>query len=278
MSFDDSSTRIGLFDSGIGGFSVLSELFKIQPRAKYYYYCDDAFAPYGPHTDEWITQRCLRITEELLRNHVDIIVVACNTATAASIDFLRQSFPAMKFVGVEPYLKAIYKETVPSKMIVLTTESTGKSERFKRLKERLDPENVIDQLSLKNLAKMIERLYHEPYYAEQFDLELKEELQPLLSQDYTHAILGCTHYPLIRNKIESLAKLKTLCPSPYVAQRVKDLISKIPQRESSPGEEGSISQALVSGSNIQSTSNFYFYSSKKMIWEIKNRNIIFSQL
>ena len=98
--------QIGVFDSGIGGFSVLSDLINTFPEAHFYYFSDDAHAPYGPHTDEYITNRTFVITDELLKKGVELIVVACNTATASSIDTLRTFYPEMVFVGVEPYLNA----------------------------------------------------------------------------------------------------------------------------------------------------------------------------
>lgn len=246
--------KIGVFDSGIGGFSVLFELLKAFPEAEYFYYSDDAHAPYGPKTDEYITERTFVITDELISRGAEMIVVACNTATAASIDALRTTYPQMPFVGVEPYLNAYYKETGPSKMAVLTTVSTGKSERFKRLKERLDPKGFIDHYSLQNLARMVEELYKHPEYEGEFDKLLVSELEPLQGKQYTHAILGCTHYPLVRNKIEDVLKLKALSPCPYVAQRVRELSVK-------PGEvPGDISET------------FEFYSSSKPEWVKKNRS------
>lgn len=244
---------IGVFDSGIGGFSVLKELFLVFPEAQYFYYSDDAHSPYGPKTDEFITDRCFKITQELLNQGSELIVVACNTATAASIDALRAHYPDMTFVGVEPYLNAFYKETTPSKMAVLTTESMGKSERFKRLKERLDPNGVIDHFSLKNLARMIEEFYNDSGFEPEFDKQLVEELRPLIGKNYTHAILGCTHYPLVKDKIERILSLKTLNPSPYVAERVKSLIAK------SDDLHGELDRI------------FYFYSSSKPGWNEKER-------
>lgn len=249
--------KIGIFDSGIGGFSVLSELIKSFPEADFFYYSDDAHAPYGPKSDEYITDRCFVITDELLKKGVELIVVACNTATAASIDALRAKYTQMTFVGVEPFLNAYYKETGPSKMVVLTTESTGKSERFKRLRERLDPKGLIDHYSLKNLARMVEQLYYSPEYEAEFDRLLSEELSPLKNKNYTHAILGCTHYPLVKYKIENVLKLKTLYPCPYVAQRVRELTIK-------PGEQ------LAPGN-----STFEFYSSSKPEWVIKDRETFY---
>ncbi|MBC7427945.1 MAG: glutamate racemase [Bacteriovorax sp.] len=245
--------RIGVFDSGIGGLSVLKELLNVFPEAQFYYYSDDAHAPYGPKSDEFITERSFKITKELLDQGAEMIVVACNTATAASIDALRVNFPFMTFVGVEPYLNAYYKETTPSKMAVLTTESTGKSERFKRLKERLDPNGFIDNFSLKNLARMVEEFYYDPGFESAFDRQLVEELLPLQGKNYTHAILGCTHYPLVKDKIEKILKLKALSPCPYVAQRVRELYVK-------PGK------------NLSAASTeFYFYSSSKPGWTKKDR-------
>ncbi len=249
--------KIGVFDSGIGGFSVLSDLMVAFPEAHFYYYSDDAHAPYGPKTDEYITNRTFIITDELLLKGAQMIVVACNTATASSIDKLREHYPKMVFVGVEPYLKAYFKETGPSKMIVLTTESTGKSQRFKRLKERIDPEGFIDHHCLSHLARMIENFYRDPSDEAEFDRLLEIELRPLKDKNYTHAILGCTHYPLIKDKIEAVLNLKTLSPSPYVAQRVHDLLVKADQVK-----------APVS-------STFDFYSSSKPQWEERSRNTFF---
>lgn len=224
--------KIGIFDSGIGGFSVLAELFCVLPEASYYYISDDANAPYGPKSDEFITERAISITEELLKHEVELIVVACNTATAASIDQLRTKFKSISFVGVEPYLNAYYKMPEgllgnEKKMMVLTTESTGKSERFKRLKERLDPESQIDHYSLKNLARLIEEYYYHPDHELEFEKKVDEELSFLKSQKYFYAILGCTHYPLIRDRIEKILNLKTISPCSHVAHRVRDLTLSI---------------------------------------------------
>jgi glutamate racemase len=245
-------TKIGLFDSGIGGFSILHELFSVLPAAQYYYYSDDAFAPYGPKSDEEITKRAFLITETLLKQDVDLIVIACNTATASSIDELRVRFPKIPFVGVEPYLNAYYKMPEgEKKVMVLTTESTGKSERFKRLKSRLDPDSNIDHYSLKNLARQIEYFYYHPHEGARFELEMSQELAFLKAKQYSHAILGCTHYPLIAERIEKTLQLKTISPCPYIASRVV---------------------ALVKNNDTTTSATFYFYSSNNNQWELRNRS------
>ena len=233
--------KIGLFDSGIGGFSVLGELFKVMPEADFYYISDDANAPYGPKSDEFITERSFRITESLIEKGVEIIVIACNTATAASIDELRAHFKTIPFVGVEPYLNAYYKmpeglSAAQKKMMVLTTESTGRSERFKRLKERLDPESQIAHYGLKNLARLIEEFYYHPENSEAFKKDVESELAFLKDQGYAYAILGCTHYPFVRNQIESFLHLKTISPDAHVAKRVADLTHSMPSESETHSE------------------------------------------
>ena len=250
------SKKIGLFDSGIGGFSILSELFKTLPQAQYYYISDDAHAPYGPKTDEFITARSIEISQQLINLGVDLIVVACNTATAASIDSLRSYFPNFTFVGVEPYLNAYYKipdSLKPSekKMMVLTTVSTGKSERFKRLKERLDPNSEIDHFGLPNLARIIEEYYYAPTDFSLLTKNIDEELSFLKNLNYSYAILGCTHYPLVKKQIENALNVKAISPCSHVANRVVNLLD-------------------TDLSELSSEDFFYFLSTKNNNW-IKNK-------
>ena len=254
---------IGVFDSGIGGFSVLGELFKAMPEATYFYISDDANAPYGPKSDEFITERAVAITTELLAQGAELIVVACNTATAASIDHLREKFPNITFVGVEPYLNAYYQmpeglSVAQKKMMVLTTESTGKSERFKRLKERLDPNSQIDHFSLKNMARLIEDFYYNENDVLEFQKNFEAELTFLKDQKYAYAILGCTHYPLVRDRIEKFLNLKTISPDAHVASRVASLISQS-------------SEQFISACEI----DFNFLTTTNNLWNKKNREALY---
>lgn len=223
--FVDKKVKIGLFDSGIGGFSILIQLLSLLPDAEFFYYSDDKNAPYGPKTDDFITNRSMEITEILIKKGVDLIVVACNTATAASIDSLRAKYPNLPFVGVEPYLNAYYKMPEGKKnMAVLTTVSTGKSERFKRLKEKLDPDGNIAHYSLPNMARLIEDFYFNRIDQTNFFAEVKNELAPIKEKNHTHVILGCTHYPLISKMIETETGAIAVSPDHYVALRVAEVL------------------------------------------------------
>ncbi len=216
--------RIGIFDSGIGGFSVLFDLFAKIPDAEYYYVADSAYAPYGPKTDEEITKRAFYIDQLLKDKGCNLIVVACNTATAASIDDLRVKYPDYKYVGVEPYLNSYHhlKDVAVKNMVVLTTVSTGKSERFKRLKERLDPKGLIAHVSLPNLATYVEDGAKEGFNAD-LKKKVERELSELQGKGYSHIILGCTHYPLVGIWISEITQGECIASGPYVAKRVIDL-------------------------------------------------------
>ncbi len=218
--------KIGVFDSGIGGFSILNEIFKILPEVDIYYIADEAFAPYGTKKLEAIIERSKSNTKELLNFNPDLILVACNTATAVAINTLRDEF-LIPFVGVEPYINIINKKNEDlqfASFAVITTLLTGKSDRFRRLKEQLDPDNEVTHYSLPNLASLIEEAYHQGGVNQSIRLKIKKELDHYVSGNHTHLILGCTHYPLVAEEIEQLLSVKTISPCANVALRVKNLL------------------------------------------------------
>ncbi|WP_127716362.1 glutamate racemase [Halobacteriovorax sp. HLS] len=216
--------RIGIFDSGIGGFSILKEIHKSAPHLKAYYIADDAFAPYGSKSADEIIQRSKYIVEELLKFDVELIVVACNTATAFAIDYLRDHY-SVSFVGVEPFLNAIdkFNWTREDKSCVITTELMSKSVRFNDLKLRYDKFNQLDYFVTKNLATIIEK-YFSQLDKQELMASLEDEFSIFDKSAYKYIILGCTHYPLIGREIEAITGLAVISPCPYVARRVVSLI------------------------------------------------------
>ena len=120
---------IGVFDSGCGGLSVLKEIIKLLPDEKYIYLADNAHCPYGEKTKEYITDRCREITSLLMTKGAEIIVVACNTATAAAISTLRSEFP-IKFIGMEPAVKPAALGTKSGVIGVLATAGTLKGSKY----------------------------------------------------------------------------------------------------------------------------------------------------
>ncbi|MEI8345989.1 MAG: glutamate racemase [Pseudomonadota bacterium] len=220
---------IGLFDSGIGGLSILREIIKILPNRPYFYIADQSHGPYGPQSQDYIIERSCLLTEELLSLDCELIVVACNTATGAAMAHLRQHYP-IPFVGVEPYLN-FHNKLGPGnhKLVALMTPACGESEKYQNLKKIRDPQNQIEDYACPQLAWPIEKAYQQGY-SEVLIEEMKRELDPLKGQGFTHAILGCTHYPLIATLIENYLGLLTVSPGPSVAQRVHQVLDSLPER------------------------------------------------
>lgn len=211
--------KIGLFDSGIGGLSIAREVARLLPFADLHYYADHAYAPYGDQSLQQIQKRAHELTQKLLEKEVSLIVVACNTATALAIDDLRKHYPHCPFVGVEPFLKA----ALPGKpAAVLTTPLMASSERFSALKKRLDPENLLTYIPCPRLSQLIEAYFAGDLSPQLWRQELTRELIP--AQSYEYLILGCTHYPLVSEDIESVTQGICLSPQIAVAKQVSRLL------------------------------------------------------
>jgi glutamate racemase len=219
-----SNCKIGVFDSGIGGFSVLAELATLIPGAEFYYLSDSPNAPYGEKSDAFINDRCHALSEIFVQMNVDLIVVACNTATAGGINSLRERFGQI-FVGVEPYLNSLnHLSLEPKKVVVLTTKSTANSERFKLLKARLDPSDNLKVHVCLKLAGLVEKAYERGGVDNELESAIVEELAPLKDGNWSHAILGCTHYPLISSLIARELGVQCVCPAKAVARRAHQLL------------------------------------------------------
>ncbi len=217
---------IGIFDSGIGGFSILKKIHELAPDLNVYYVADNSFAPYGNKSKEQIIERSLYITEELLKFDLDLIVVACNTATGMAIDTLRETYD-IPFVGVEPFVNALskHKWKEDDKGCVITTDLMSKSERFTSLISRLDPKKHFSYVVTPNLASIIEDFFSSKN-EEKLREELNKELSFVKDNSYSHLILGCTHYPLIDSYIEEVTGASTLSPCLYVANRTLSLLGR----------------------------------------------------
>lgn len=229
--FIDKNTRvmarkkIGIFDSGIGGYTLLKEMVSDYPDVEFFYVADNEWAPYGDKTPEQVQERSLAIVHKLLEQQVDLIVVACNTATSLSIEKLRDEFD-LPFVGVEPFVNAINKlsfDFSKDKIAVLTTSAMYESSRFQNLLKKYDPQQQLHPLKVPQLATVIEKLYQQGVN-EEGKKELAQELEQLVSGDFTHAILGCTHYPLIGEYLLNQLGIQPISPCPHVSERVGTLL------------------------------------------------------
>ncbi len=208
----DREKPIGVFDSGVGGVSVLRELAKIAPNENIIYYGDSANAPYGDKSTDGVRELAFSAFHKLLSMGAKAIVVACNTATGAAVRLLREQYPHIPIVGIEPAIKpaVIYGETVlgktdgSSQVLVMATPVTISQSKFAFLTEEYEKRAKIIPLPCPRLAELIEA--GDPYSS-----EIKNYLSELLAPfgDVDSVVLGCTHYPFSASLIsEALPGVK----------------------------------------------------------------------
>jgi glutamate racemase len=192
---------IGVFDSGVGGLSVLDALKRRLPQASFVYIGDVAHAPYGERDPAEVVERCQRLVAWLADRDAHTIVVACNTATVLGIDAMRQRWPALRFVGVEPGVKPAVAATRTRRIAVMTTPATAASARLHFLIEAFAPGIHVHIEACPGLAATIERGVHD-------GPELSAVLAPLCARiraaQVDTVVLGCTHYPFVADAIRAL--------------------------------------------------------------------------
>jgi len=221
---------VGVFDSGVGGLSVLRALLAELPGVRFVYVADSAYAPYGERTVAEVTERSERITTWLRHtHHIDALVVACNTATALAIDSLRATHPDLPIVGVEPALKPAAAMSHTRHIGVLATRGTLNSERFARLRAQLEsvassPLHFICQ-PCDGLADAIERddLQTQQALCERYVKALRDKAPG----DMDTVVLGCTHYPFAADAMAQLLGpgVALIDTGEAVARRTRDVLN-----------------------------------------------------
>ena len=209
---------IGIFDSGVGGLSVLRHVRRLLPAEDVVYVADQAHVPYGPRPASEIHAFADGITRFLRGEGVRLVVVACNTATAAALDGLRADFPDLPFVGMEPAVKPGAAETRSGLVGVLATAGTFESQRYATLMARFARGVTLLESPCEGLVPLIEAGRLAAPETEQL---LRRCLEPMLSTGVDTVVLGCTHYPFVLLLIRRIvgAKVKIIDPSPAVARQ-----------------------------------------------------------
>ena len=214
-----SKDKIGVFDSGIGGVTVLKELLKILPNENYIYYSDSKNNPYGDKTEEEIFRICDNIVKELIKE-CKIIVIACNTASAKAAEKLRKKYPEVPIVAIEPAYKAVHDYAYEKPTLVMATKGTIESEKFHDLYNKYDNHKTY-LLPCVGLANIIE---------EGNKSKIEEYLKQVLTEyagRVENVVLGCTHYPLIKKEItEVLGKVEFFEGSKGLAKNVKNILAE----------------------------------------------------
>lgn len=195
-----AAAAIGVFDSGVGGISVLQHIHMLLPHEQLMYVADSKYAPYGNKTPEEIQSRCFQIADFLIMQGVKAIVVACNTATAAAIDAMRAKYELPIF-GMEPAVKPAAEASKNGIIGVLATVGTLKSAQFAGLLESYGRNVKVVTQGCVGLVECIER--GELNAESTFNL-LKQYCQPLLDEGADTIVLGCTHYPFVKPLIRQI--------------------------------------------------------------------------
>ena len=190
---------IAVFDSGLGGISVLRKLVEQMPQEHFLYFGDSKNAPYGSRTTEDIRALTLRNAEALFERGTKALVVACNTATSAAIDVLRERYPERIIVGVEPALKLAVSRHPQGRILVMATDATLREKKFAALMERFAARCDICKCPCPELVSFVER---GELTGPALEETLRRELEPCMQPEPDAVVLGCTHFPFLRKTIQ----------------------------------------------------------------------------
>lgn len=247
-----SEAPVGVFDSGVGGLSVLGEIRARLPNESLLYVADSGHVPYGEKSPEYIRERCRQIADFLLGEGAKALVVACNTATVAAVAELRERHPGLPIVGMEPAVKPAAAATRSGTVGVLATTGTLKSARFAALLDRFAHDVRVVTQPCPGLVECVEQ---GELAAPQTRALLASYVQPLLAAGCDTLILGCTHYPFLRPLLRELvpAEVELIDTGAAVARQLarllaeRDLLAEGPAQPArfwSSGEPAALARVL----------------------------------
>lgn len=218
-----STNPIGVFDSGVGGLSVLRAMRALMPNEDVIFFGDQGHVPYGPRPLEEVRAFSVAITRWLLGEGAKLIVVACNTASAAALKYLRETFPDVKFVGMEPAVKPAAETTRTGRVGVLATPATFQGALYASVVERFANGVTLLQDTCPGLVQEIEKGNLD---GEETRRILESALGPMLENNIDTVVLGCTHYPFVIPLIERICgdSVRVIDPAPAAARQAERLL------------------------------------------------------
>ena len=222
----ETPAPIGIFDSGVGGLSVLRAVRQALPALDVFYLADQAHVPYGSRPAEQVRSFAEGITRYLLDQGACLVVVACNTASAAALHHLRKVFPSIPFVGMEPAVKPAAETTQTGVVGVLATPATFQGELYASVVERFAQGVTVLQDTCPGLVELIEA---GDLNGPQTRLILESALLPMLKRGIDTVVLGCTHYPFVIPLIQQIVgpQVRVIDPSPAIARQVARLLADL---------------------------------------------------
>lgn len=215
---------IGIFDSGVGGLTVWKELVKSLPNESVIYYADSANCPYGPKDKETIITLVTKVVDFLISKECKAIIVACNTATAAAIDFLRSNYD-IPFIGMEPAVKPAAQNSRTKSIAVLATEGTFNGKLYTETSRKYAKDVV---LNIKVGDKLVDIVEKGMINAPSTESHLRTLINPLIDKNIDHLVLGCTHYPFLIEVLEKVLprNVKIIDPTPAIVKQTNRILEK----------------------------------------------------
>jgi len=254
---DSVPNPIGVFDSGVGGLSVLRAMRDLLPTQEMIYLADQAHVPYGTRSLEEVRQFSTGITRFLISQGAKLIVVACNTASVASLKSLREEFPVMPFVGMEPAVKPAAEQTHSRVVGVLATYATFQGAMYASVVERFAQGVTILEDHCPGLVAEIEKGNLNGKETEQI---LRRALEPMLDKGVDTVVMGCTHYPFVIPLIQKITgpEVRVIDPAPAIARQVLRLLESHNLFSLNQSEKSI--RFLTSGDTIQFAKSLPYFS------------------
>lgn len=194
----DRRSPIAVFDSGVGGISVLREMIRVMPEEDFLYYGDSKNAPYGTKSLEEVRKLTIAHTKDFIDRGVKAVAIACNTATSAAVKIMRTQFSELPLVGIEPAVKPAVLAKKNPKVLVLATPMTIREEKFHKLLQRYEHLGRIYPKACPGLMEFVETGHNNPEEVIPF---LEELLGEYRDMEFDSVVLGCTHYPFVKDSI-----------------------------------------------------------------------------
>ena len=219
-----NNNPIGIFDSGIGGLTVLKKIIQVLPNEKFIYYADIVNVPYGTKPKEDVKKYIKDAIDFLINKNVKAIVIACNTATSIAIKEIRQMY-TIPIVGIEPAAKPAVENRGEKRVLIMATPTTIKEGKLKYLLRRLEAEEYVD---LVPMPKLVEFAENGDFTSKEVEQYIVDQLKNHNLEEYSELVLGCTHFPFFKEILSKIFPKDTqiIDGSLGVANRLKDILQK----------------------------------------------------
>lgn len=251
--------KIGVFDSGLGGLTIVKALSEVIKGADIFYIADTKNAPYGEKTQTQILKYSLDITEYFLQHfHIDALIIACNTATSAAVKILREKYPQLIIIGTEPGVKPAIEKTITGNVGVLATPATLKGDKYQKLINDLATKKEL-KLFEQACPGLVEQIEKGAIHTNKTQKMLEEWLSPMKDNDVDTIVLGCTHYPLVSELIEKIMQreLNLIHTGEAIAKRLLELSQKKGHKN-----EGDLTITLYSTDKISKEIVYHIFDTK----------------